>query len=305
MSEEPSLYRIGVFARKAGVSARTVRYYDIEGLLSPRRRSVAGYRLYADDDFQRLRKILSLRQLDVPIETIRKVLEEDGIDTRTVLENQKARVAEEKDKLQRIESAILEAERMASIEGQIDWNAIFRIAESKYEGSNMTTFSLSKEQLRTAATANLYPNGKSRWRSAAPVVAGLGIVLIVAGSIVFRQYIGAGIAAAIGLFYTYSTVKLRQLSKRSDARTSRLASIPYRIDVLETHLQVEYDQTSFKLPYANLHITKQGSEYYSVMHELGLRILVPAKSIDENQRKILLEHISEGPIEWSKRTRAH
>ena len=45
-------------AKLAGVSVRTLRYYDQLGLLPPASASEAGYRLYNGDDLKRLQRIL-------------------------------------------------------------------------------------------------------------------------------------------------------------------------------------------------------------------------------------------------------
>ena len=55
-----------------GIPRASVRYYEKEGLLHPRRGS-NNYRDYSEEDAAALRKIKLLRQLDMPIETIRAV----------------------------------------------------------------------------------------------------------------------------------------------------------------------------------------------------------------------------------------
>ena len=63
-------YTSGEFARKANVTIRTIRYYDKQGILKPSQMSEAGYRLYTDEDFGRLQKILSLKYLGFSLEEI-------------------------------------------------------------------------------------------------------------------------------------------------------------------------------------------------------------------------------------------
>ena len=52
----------------AGVSVRTLRYYDKIGLLSPSSRSDTGYRLYSDGDLGRLQQILLFRESEFSLE---------------------------------------------------------------------------------------------------------------------------------------------------------------------------------------------------------------------------------------------
>lgn len=66
-------YTTGEFAKMANVSLRTVRYYDKVGLLAPSASTQAGYRLYTDEDFVRLQRILTLKYLGFSLEEIRKL----------------------------------------------------------------------------------------------------------------------------------------------------------------------------------------------------------------------------------------
>ena len=56
-------YRIGEVADAAGVSTRTLRYYEELGLLSPSGHSPGGARRYSDDDLARVLRIRELQQL--------------------------------------------------------------------------------------------------------------------------------------------------------------------------------------------------------------------------------------------------
>jgi len=63
VSSDPTLFRIGEAARRAGVTTRTLRYYQELGLLQPSGSTPGGNRLYTDDDVERLRRILELRDV--------------------------------------------------------------------------------------------------------------------------------------------------------------------------------------------------------------------------------------------------
>ena len=54
-------------SRLAGVSIRTLHYYDSIGLLSPAKEAESGYRLYDDTDLERLQQILLFRELQFPL----------------------------------------------------------------------------------------------------------------------------------------------------------------------------------------------------------------------------------------------
>lgn len=85
-------YQVKDVSRIAGVSVRTLHHYDEIGLLSPSGRSAAGYRLYSDDDLLRLQQILIGRELGLPLEEIRRSLDDPGFDRRQTLLAQRAQL---------------------------------------------------------------------------------------------------------------------------------------------------------------------------------------------------------------------
>jgi DNA-binding transcriptional MerR regulator len=81
--------RINAAARIAGVSVRTLHHYDQIGLLVPKLRSAAGYRLYDRDDLLRLQQILIGRELGLTLQEISRLLDDPGFDLRQALRSQK------------------------------------------------------------------------------------------------------------------------------------------------------------------------------------------------------------------------
>jgi DNA-binding transcriptional MerR regulator len=78
--------------RLAGVSVRTLHHYDAIGLLVPRIRTDAGYRLYTEADLLRLQQILIGRELGLSLEEIRRSLDDPGFDRRSALIDQRERL---------------------------------------------------------------------------------------------------------------------------------------------------------------------------------------------------------------------
>ena len=70
-----SSLQIGELAKQAGVSIRTVRYYEELGLLSPSNRTSGGMRLYNETDVTRLRFIHQLRTLRLSLDEIKLALD--------------------------------------------------------------------------------------------------------------------------------------------------------------------------------------------------------------------------------------
>jgi DNA-binding transcriptional MerR regulator len=87
-------YQVRDVARLARVSVRTLHHYDALGLLVPTGRTAAGYRLYTDSDLIRLQQILIGRELGLPLEEIRRSLDDPRFDRKAALLDQRKRLRE-------------------------------------------------------------------------------------------------------------------------------------------------------------------------------------------------------------------
>ncbi|UBF29089.1 MerR family transcriptional regulator [Kovacikia minuta CCNUW1] len=65
--------RIGELAKRAGVTPRTIRYYESLGLLSPNEREGEGFRYYTEEALARLQKINNLKGLGLSLEEIASI----------------------------------------------------------------------------------------------------------------------------------------------------------------------------------------------------------------------------------------
>jgi len=99
-------YRVNEVAQMTGVSIRTLHHYDAIGLLVPSGRSDGGYRLYDDRALLRLQQILIARELGLPLEEIRRSLDDPAFDLRRALLEQRAQLAERADQAKRMIRAI-------------------------------------------------------------------------------------------------------------------------------------------------------------------------------------------------------
>jgi len=95
-----STYTTGEVARLCGVSVRTVQYYDSRGVLVPSELSEGGRRLYSEDDLSKMKVICFLRELDISIESIKKLLREENSKEviSLILSEQKYALLEERKK---------------------------------------------------------------------------------------------------------------------------------------------------------------------------------------------------------------
>ena len=105
-----SNYTTGELAKLCGVTVRTVQYYDTRGVLTPSALSEGGRRLYSGDDLRRMRVICFLRELGLPIDTVKQILAEEnaGNVIDLLLQQQEAALKEEigskSEKLEKLET---------------------------------------------------------------------------------------------------------------------------------------------------------------------------------------------------------
>ena len=78
-------YTINKLAGLSGVSTRTLRYYDRIGLLPPSGLLPNGYRIYRDREVDLLQQILFYRELEMPLDEIRRILSDPAYDPDTAL----------------------------------------------------------------------------------------------------------------------------------------------------------------------------------------------------------------------------
>ncbi|PYI53972.1 MerR family transcriptional regulator [Paenibacillus flagellatus] len=86
--------RIKEVADKLGITPRAIRFYEQRGLVAPDKEAHNRYRDYADEDVWRLQTVIALREIGMPVEDVRRALDEidrgDGEHLRYYLELQQA-----------------------------------------------------------------------------------------------------------------------------------------------------------------------------------------------------------------------
>lgn len=101
-------YTVKALAELAGVTPRTLRWYDQKGLLKPRRTTEAGYRLYGPEEVDRLQAILFYKELGLELEAVREILDAPGFDRLAALQSHLAALEARR---QRLDALILTVEK--------------------------------------------------------------------------------------------------------------------------------------------------------------------------------------------------
>ena len=105
----PSGFTVGVAATEVGVTIRTLHHWDARGIVRPSGRSEGGYRLYSPTDIARLRRVLTYRELGLPLDRISALLDASSFGTRDDLLTQRTQLVE---RMQHLGSTLDAIDRM-------------------------------------------------------------------------------------------------------------------------------------------------------------------------------------------------
>jgi DNA-binding transcriptional MerR regulator len=135
--KETNQYQAIEFARVAGVTVRTLHYYDRIGLLKPSGYTDAGYRLYRKQDLVRLQQIVTLKFIGFSLNQIKSLLNSNSFDLTIALHQQREIIAEKRKQLDLTIKAIEKAYSLLATNDEPDWEAFKHIIEVINMQSNM------------------------------------------------------------------------------------------------------------------------------------------------------------------------
>ncbi|MEH7344192.1 MerR family transcriptional regulator [Bacillus sp. JJ1532] len=92
-------YTVQGLAKLAGISTRTLRYYDEIGILKPARMNSSGYRIYGKSEVDRLQQILFFRELDVSLDDIKNIITSPAFDGAHALREHREKLLEKRKQL--------------------------------------------------------------------------------------------------------------------------------------------------------------------------------------------------------------
>lgn len=110
-------YKIKEIASIAGVSIRTLHHYDEIGILAPSKINESGYRIYSDEDLERLQQILFFKELDFTLKDIKEIIDCANFDKKQALKAHRKLLLEKKRRLEKIISTV--DRTLSSVEGGI------------------------------------------------------------------------------------------------------------------------------------------------------------------------------------------
>ncbi|MEI6578759.1 MAG: MerR family transcriptional regulator [Eubacteriales bacterium] len=95
-------YAINKLAQMSGISTRALRYYDSIGLLRPARVSSNGYRIYSQNEVDKLQQILFYREMGISLDEIKTILNAPGFDKEKALQNHLTALLQKKEQLEKL-----------------------------------------------------------------------------------------------------------------------------------------------------------------------------------------------------------
>jgi len=99
-------FTIKKIADLAGVTTRTLRYYDEIDLLKPVRTGENGYRYYNQESLLQLQQILFFRELNVPLKDVQDILSHPGFNLLEALENHRSAIQHKAKQLEKLLSTL-------------------------------------------------------------------------------------------------------------------------------------------------------------------------------------------------------
>jgi DNA-binding transcriptional MerR regulator len=96
------MFTVKQLSKLAGVTPRTLHHYDEIGLLKPSRVGDNGYRYYGEECLLRLQQILFYRELDIPLDDIKKIMGRRGFDVLGALQSHKDALRKQVTRLNRL-----------------------------------------------------------------------------------------------------------------------------------------------------------------------------------------------------------
>ena len=158
------LYKTGELAQLAGVSVRTIRYYDSKGILKPVEYSEAKYRLYDNKSVENLQKILMLKYVGFSLEQIEELMKSEFANNDS---NLKDSLAIQKEllvkKIKHMECMIEAIENTEKAENDAVWEMLIKVINLTTEKEIMDRQYQNDENLQKRINIHNYSTASEHW----------------------------------------------------------------------------------------------------------------------------------------------
>lgn len=154
-------YTVKQLSNIAGVSVRTLHFYDQIGLLTPSRNVDNGYRRYGEQEMVRLQQILFYRELGLSLGDIKAIMDRPGFDVLDALGEHRKALHERVDRLNALIQTI--DTTMSHLKGEIEMST-----KQLFEGFSEETQKQYEEEIRARYDMKTFDGSIKRWGSYTP-----------------------------------------------------------------------------------------------------------------------------------------
>ena len=258
-------YTAGEIARIAGVSLRTIRYYDTKGLLPPVSHSESGYRYYDKHSLALLQRIMMLKYLGFSLEQIQHLIaaqEADELDQEAILDQQKCLLLERRKHLEQLISTIELAQHSTE---EDKWQVLVRCLNLLTNDEKVLAQYQNPDNLKRRINIHTYSTSPQDWMEWV-----YERLTLQPGETVLE--LGCG----TGLLWMERTHLLPEglhliLTDRSEAmlEQTRKNLAPYEKELIQSRIRIEYqilDADALELPAASYDRIIANHMLYHVEH---------------------------------------
>lgn len=149
-------YSVHKLAKISGVSVRALHYYDEMGLLNPKRMKWNNYRVYSEEDLLLLQQIIFYKELDFPLDEIKKIIGNKNFDFIKALNSHKQEIIKKRKRidevLKTIDKTILKITKNKKMKDDELFDSLIEKHEKEY----------AKEAEQKWGSAEAYKQSKDR-----------------------------------------------------------------------------------------------------------------------------------------------
>lgn len=155
--------KISEFAKRSGVTIKTLLHYEKIGLLIPSSRNENGYRVYLEEDFLKLQQITTLKYIGLSLKEINHIINENNENLENMICIQKKALVEKKKHIEEVIKVFDKAEMQAKENGNLDAESLINIIKITNMESTIKEQYNSDKNLNLRSSLHSYNVNKIDW----------------------------------------------------------------------------------------------------------------------------------------------
>lgn len=157
--------KISEFAKKSGVTVKTLLHYEKIGLLNPSGKTEAGYRIYTEKDFLTLQQIITLKFIGLSLKDIKSILYNNEENIEEMIKFQKEALEEKRRHLDTVIEVFLKAENKVKNTGFLEVENLIDIINITNMENKVKKQYKNSENFKNRLSLHSYNINKTRWNS--------------------------------------------------------------------------------------------------------------------------------------------